>query len=144
MYEKEIENNLASWGKECILSGEDRYVTLTYKGDLILKNYLELSEYDTVFGKIVLCWKDSSLIYKYKEFEPFKKVKKDIGTVKFKNKNGENEKYRILFLPQKNKYVITNPNSKVLFNAVQDAKDFILKYRHYDKFDRDYIYGVNC
>lgn len=137
-----IKENLASWGKQCLLSGEDKYVALTYKGDLILKNYLELSEYDVVFGKITLLWKDSSLIYKYKEFEPFKKTKKGIGTVKFKNSNGENEKYKILFLPQKNKYVIKNPNSTMFFNKIEDAKKFIMKYQHYNKVDREKIYGI--
>lgn len=139
---EKIQENLASWGEQCMLSGEDKYVALTYKGDLILKNYLELSEYDVVFGKIVLLWEDSSLIYKYKEYEPFKKTKKGIGTVKFKNTNGENEKYKILFLPQKNKYVIKNPNSKLFFNKIDDAKKFVLKYQHCNKFDRDRIYGI--
>lgn len=140
---KDIKENLSQWGKECVSLGKDKYVVLTYKKDLILKNYLDISEHDIIFGKIVLLWKDSSLIYKYIEFEPYKKIKKNLGLVKFKNKNGENEKYRILFLPERKNYVIENPNSKKMFKNIKDAKDFILKYKHYEKFDRDYIYGIS-
>lgn len=146
MFEKEIKKinkSLASWGQECLESGEDKYVALTYKGDLILKNYLDVSEFDVVFGKITLTWKDSSLNFKYIEFEPFQKTKKSEGFVKFKNKNGENEKYKILFLPRKNKFVIQRPDANKFFNTLNEAKAFINKYKFFDKFDRDFMYGLN-
>lgn len=146
MFEKEIKRinkSLASWGQECLESGEDKYVALTYKGDLILKNYLDISEFDVVFGKITLTWKDSSLNFKYIEFEPFQKTKKSEGFVKFKNKNGENEKYKILFLPRKNKFVIQRPDANKFFNTLNEAKAFINKYKFFDKFDREFMYGLN-
>lgn len=146
MFEKEIKRinkSLASWGQECLESGEDKYVALTYKGDLILKNYLDVSEFDVVFGKITLTWKDSSLNFKYIEFEPFQKTKKSEGFVKFKNKNGENEKYKILFLPRKNQFVIQRPDANKFFNTLNEAKAFINKYKFFDKFDREFMYGLN-
>lgn len=146
MFEKEkktINKSLASWGQECLESGEDKYVALTYKGDLILKNYLDVSEFDVVFGKITLTWKDSSLNFKYTEFEPFQKTKKSEGFVKFKNKNGENEKYKILFLPRKNQFVIQKPDANKFFNTLNEAKAFINKYKFFDKFDREFMYGLN-
>jgi len=84
MFEKEMKSimdRLPEFSDEAIQEGKDLCVVLTYKNDLILKSGIDISKYDTVFGKIVLTWNDSKLDFKYINYEPYKVHKK----IKFVN-----------------------------------------------------------
>lgn len=141
MYTKEkgfIALNIKAWGDSCVEEGVDKYVVLTYKGDVILKSFLELSKHDVIFGKIVLTWKDSSIGFKFLEFEPYKIHKR----IKFRDSEGKNQKYFLLYLPDKNKYCIQVPSNPIQFNTAKETEKTVIKYEMLDKFDRDWKYGI--
>lgn len=141
MYTKEkefINSALDEWGASCIQDGVDKYVVLTYKKDIILKSFLELSKHDVIFGKIVLIWKNSSIDYRFEPNEPYKIFKR----IKFKDTAGVNQKYFLLYLPCLNKYCIHTSNNPLLFSTAKEAEKTIIKYETMDKFDRDYRYGI--
>lgn len=135
---EEILKIIDELGQKCLESGTDMFVVLTYKQDIMLKTSLQLSKHDIIFGKIVLTYKNAMLGFKYIEFNPYKIHKR----IKFKDNRGENQKYFILYLPQKNKYCIQVSTNPVLFDTARDAEKFLTRYEGYDKFDRDWKYGI--
>lgn len=130
---------ILSFAQNCIEEGKDKYIVLTYKGDTIAKEFNKLSKHDTIFAKIVLMYKDGLLNYKILEFDnPYKIYKR----IKFKDLEGKNQKYLILFLPEIKKYTIQTPQNPILFDDSKEAEKLIYKFEELNKCDREWCYGI--
>lgn len=129
---------LDSYVCQCLSDGFDRYVVLSYKDDIMLKD--APSQYDVVLAKIVLTYRDKQLKEKVVEYEdPYQIVLR----VKYKDNEGIKNKYTFLYLPLTKEYTLNFPNNKVRFNSFEKLNEKFKKFEFVPKYDRDYYLGVS-
>lgn len=129
---------LDSYISQCLSDGFDRYIVLSYKDDIMLKD--APSQYDVVLAKIVLTYRDKQLKAKVVEYEdPYQIVRR----IKYKDNEGVKNKYMFLYLPLTEEYTLNFPENKARFSSLEKLDAKFKKFEFVPKYDRDYYLGVS-